>query len=103
MHADQEVITTEIPISDTIVERFTEGALWDDNGWEIHHHAEVRKWEGHLPCKHASAIHTKEQRRADGSTYSVECWIIPRAVVAYNEGGYCTTGVCMDCILEAAK
>jgi hypothetical protein len=29
--------------------------------------------------------------------------ICPRVVVATNEGGYNTTGVCLDCIIEAEK
>lgn len=31
-----------------------------------------------------------------------EKWICPRVVVSTNQGGYDCTGVCLDCILEAA-
>ncbi|GEM_PF-5189668 len=29
--------------------------------------------------------------------------IVPRVVVAYNEGGYNSVGICADCLLEALQ
>ncbi len=60
-----------------------EGCVWEGRKWEIHFN--VKSWDGETVCRHA-----------------IEGNHIPRVVVAYNEGGYCDAGVCLDCILEAA-
>jgi hypothetical protein len=81
--------------------------MWDEPGWEIHADVEVCEFhdvERHLgvlaessrPCHHCvSTI-------ADKGSQKILTWICPRVVIATNEGGYNTTGVCLDCILEAA-
>ena len=44
----------------------------------------------------------KVHTRSDGSTFIEKVWNCPAVVVALNEGSYNSTGVCLDCILEAA-
>lgn len=103
------------------------GGVWDYGAWEVRFDAEAEaywskqaRWEvpeggvwpaGHYvadwsdhPCPHAGNIrelppyhpehHPDEKRRE---------WTVPRVVVAYNEAGFSSTGVCMDCILDWAK
>lgn len=103
MHADQEVITTEVPISNTLVEEISKGGLWQYQEWEIHHNKEITRWQGLNPCEHASDIYTRKHPGHGSSPETLEHWTVPRVLVAYNEGGYASTGICLDCILEAAK
>ena len=53
----------------------SEGGVWEDKNWEITTHTNVPR-----SCKHENSF----------------------IVVADNEGGYNSTSVCLDCILEAA-
>ena len=100
MYADEEVITTEVPISDVLVETLSEGLMiGDGTHWEIHHNEEVSPWSNIHPCKHCSPVALRE---INGS-YRDRFWTVPKMVIAYNEGGYASTGICLDCILEAVK
>jgi len=48
-------------------------------------------------CEHCYKVERSRLKYEAG--YAFVC---PRMVVAYNEGGYNSTGVCLDCILAAA-
>jgi hypothetical protein len=81
---------------------FKNGCMWEGGSWEIHLNYECSELGGGEPCKHCGPITIKENQRFDDSIWFEKVWICPRIVVAANEGGYNSTGVCLDCILEAA-
>jgi len=75
---------------------------WEDGLFEVQDDVEIdTKYNG--VCKHCSPVWIKTHECSDGSTYTEEVCTIPKVVVAYNEGGFSSTGVCLFCILEAAK
>lgn len=69
------------------------GGMWDESKWEIHLNVELST-RYTTPCPHC---HTP--RKDDKGENHVTC---PRVVVAENEGGFNSTGICLDCIIEAA-
>ncbi len=77
--------------------KFSEGGLWEESYWYLHTDCEIQE----NPCQHC---HSEQDIIIQETTYqwSKHIWICPRVIVAINEGGYNTTGVCLDCILEAA-
>ncbi len=68
--------------------KFSTGGAWDHAEWEILFNEPAALF-GETPCKHMIE--------------SGEDLIVPRVVKAMNEGRYNSTGVCLDCILEAAS
>lgn len=66
----------------------SEGILWE-NGWWVDYDVVVNLFGESERCRHCYEDHG-----------SVVC---PRVVVAENEGGHNSTGVCLDCILEASR
>ena len=78
------------------------GCMWDGNPWDI---ALRVKLKGEDPkCRHC--VDTGEETRIrfwDKSTIVEQTWVCPRVVIATNQGGHDTTGVCLDCILDAVK
>ncbi len=82
---------------------FEIGGVWESPKWLIEFDHEAWKSSGTTPCKHCGPIYTKEHERHDKTTYTEEYFRVPRVVVAYNEGGNSSTGVCLDCILEAVN
>lgn len=81
---------------------FTAGCLWDGNPWFIDENHECSSYGG-SPCKHCHSAREVTHERMDKSTYTETVWICPRVVIAENEAGYNSTGVCLDCIVEAAQ
>ena len=79
---------------------FTEGCMWDGGNWEIRINHECSSFGGGEPCKHCHSKKELPKPNAYGGTYSQQTWICPRVIVAYNEGGYNSVGICLDCILE---
>lgn len=75
--------------------KFKEGAMWDEPAWTIAYDKECYSSRGG-PCKHC-----KEVRKLENSTVVV--WTCPRVAIGFNESGYCSTGLCVDCIIEKAK
>ena len=73
--------------------KFDEGVMWEDNPWTIETDYKCSEYGG-TPCRHCYD---------EGSTYLERTWICPRVVIAKNEAGYNSTGVCLDCILEAVE
>ena len=82
---------------------FSEGGMWDKNEWEIYFDDEIGAYSDVVPCKHCSEIREKENTRYDGSIYYTTVFTCPSVVVAKNEGGYASTGVCLQCIIEASE
>lgn len=79
------------------------GGMWEGTGWEIQLNAKISSYCGGKPCPHCGPIQVETHTRYDKSTYDENYWICPRVVEAMNEGGHDSTGVCLDCILEAAQ
>ena len=53
-------------------------------------------------CKHAVEVVKETGTHSDGTPYDTYYAVVPRIVLARNEGGCNVTSVCLDCILEAA-
>ena len=87
---------------------FEIGGMWEHTGWEIHLDVHMNDSDIDL-CPHSIVIEPGnvrwETRRSYDGTDITEPkqWIVPRVVVAYNEGSFNSTGICLDCILDAAK
>jgi hypothetical protein len=73
---------------------FNTGGVWDDPQWaiKINHTEKAHLFTG---CRHCHSI--------ENVTEFEKKWVVPRVVIAANDGGYNSTGVCLDCILEAAE
>ena len=80
---------------------FGKGVMWDDNPWQICFDETVQY--GDVPCKHCHDRNMVKNYRDDGSFWEVDTWVCPRVIVVYNEGGCNSTGLCLDCVLEAVK
>jgi hypothetical protein len=87
-------------VSERKVHKFKEGCLWEGEPWQIVENERVSHWGG-AQCKHCHSITEKTRTTIDGSTFTEAFWTCPRVVVAYNEGGNGSTGVCLDCLIEA--
>lgn len=82
---------------------FKDGSMWEGGGFSIETDYECSKNGGGEMCKHCHSEKITEHKTAyDGTTYFKKLWICPRVVIAENEGGCNSTGVCLDCIIEAA-
>lgn len=78
------------------IEKVEVGAMWEGYEWEIRHDCDVSEWnhgDNVKPCPHC---HSRHETVIKGDGYE---WVCPRVAVAYNEGGYASTGICIDCIL----
>lgn len=84
------------------IKKFNVGGMWEFPFWEIHFNKECSSYGDGKPCKHCSKPYHKDKFRTDGTVYNEDekNWICPRVVVASNEGGFNSTGICADCILE---
>lgn len=67
--------------------------------------------ETKLPCPHAAFIKNDfeypeykntpdDAIHAHMKNYRADFYRIPRVIIAKNEGGYSSTGVCLDCVNE---
>ena len=72
---------------------FEDGCMWEGGDWKIVTDYECSEWGGGLPCKHCYGEEIKASERI---------WFCPSVVIATNEGGYNSTGICLQCIIEAA-
>ena len=82
---------------------FELGGMWEFPHWKVLLNYECSEDVGGKPCKHCIR-HTMEiNTRYDGSGYTLFKWTCPRVIVADNEGGYNSTGICLDCVLEAFR
>lgn len=82
------------------------GSIWEayasNSSFEIHIERDCNSFLG-FPCKHCHSFSAKEPQSNDPIGWSRLHWKCPRVVVAFNDGGHATTGVCLDCLLEACK
>ena len=82
---------------------FPVGAMWEGSDWEIRTAEEVSvsTYSCGKPCPHCSPVRVIERRTPHFELREpvVTC---PAVVVAKNEDGHNSTGVCLLCILEAA-
>lgn len=79
---------------------FDVGVMWEENPWEVRFDQDIRYGPGR--CKHCSEARIETTTRYDGSTFDTVHWTCPRVIVVKNEGGCNTTGLCLDCVLEAS-
>lgn len=78
---------------------FSIGGMWEEKEWKIEYDFWV--YNGNLyKCKHCTEFLKVYSKRLDGSKFYTIYTKCPRVVVAINEGGNNSTGVCLDCILE---
>jgi len=52
------------------------------------------------PCPHCHGPYVKEVTGWDNKTHTRNQWICPHGFIAFNEGGYCSVGLCLDCLKE---
>lgn len=81
---------------------FKEGEMREGFAWEIHFDEKCSNYGG-SPCRHCKDLPFEPKYRSDGSIYNEDEkeWICPKVIVATNEGGYNSTGLCADCVQEA--
>jgi hypothetical protein len=58
------------------------GGVWEEPQWEVHYN-DKSDFTKKMRCKHSIKN------------------VVPRVIVCLNEGGYNSTGLCLDCVLEA--
>lgn len=75
------------------------GGLWEKYEPELAFNYPVDDAEG-INCPHLSEKYIVRVYRYDGSYYDTIYANCPRVVIATNEGGYNSTGVCLDCLIE---
>lgn len=79
---------------------FNEGVMWEDNPFQVRINDECNENSG-SPCKHCHSHQEKTHKNTFGVTYIEKTWICPVVIVVTNEGGYNSTGLCLDCLLDA--
>lgn len=77
---------------------FPIGGMWEYSNWDVHVDAVITVWADTVPCKHC---HSPSTITHANPTYTQEQCICPFVVVAENEARFNSTGVCMQCIVEA--
>ena len=89
-------------LADGLTFSFNEGVMWGDNPFEIKTNESCSAYGGEH-CKHCHSHKEILHERSDKSTYTEDVWVCPVVVVVTNEGGCNSTGLCLDCLLEAVK
>ena len=82
---------------------FKDGCMWDGGDWKIVTNYECSKLFGGLPCKHCHDERDIQTEDVLGGTFTERVWICPSVITAENEGGHNSTGVCLQCVLEASR
>jgi hypothetical protein len=70
--------------------KFEFGGMWEDREWLIRENCKLNRSYSPPPCQHCVKV-------------TLRSYVCPKVVVAVNEGGYNSTGVCLNCIIDAAK
>ena len=81
---------------------FKDGCMWEGYDWKISTAYECSEYGGGVPCKHCFGEYVKKHISVYGSSYIERMWICPSVVIAVNEGGHNSTGMCLQCIIEVA-
>lgn len=77
------------------------GGIWEEKeitigkNYILHHLAD--------PCEHTKLLEEVEVTYFNNISYKEKIYIIPYVIIAENEGGYNSTGICLDCVLEYAE
>lgn len=74
-------------------ETFNEGVMWEANPWTIALNYTCSGYGG-SPCRHC---HSHKQVGKE------KFRICPRIIIVKNEGGCNSTGLCLDCVLDATS
>jgi hypothetical protein len=84
--------------------KFPIGGMWEFPEWSVLFNYVCYETFGVKPCKHCTR-HSVEIVPTYGSgvrsAYTRFNWVCPRVIHVKNEGGYDSTGVCLDCVFEA--
>ena len=79
---------------------FVEGAICEDIPWEIRMPEIGHSYDTKVPiCRHATNI-VPSRELTSSKFYDQE---FPAVIVAFNEGGYAETMICLKCVLREAK
>lgn len=91
--------------------KFNEGGMWENPCFEIKINVDISRRDGSKPCRHCVNPRDEppeyymtgpEAVKGRQLNIGAKIWECPRVVVAENECGYNSTGVCLDCIIEAS-
>ena len=90
---------------------YVDGGVWELPTFEISLDRRTSNRfneDEHQPCRHAVDVERFPERQVRDSIRghmftrpAYKEWTVPRVLVAYNEGGYCSTGICADCARDA--
>jgi len=81
---------------------FKDGCMWEGGEWTIVIEHKCSSFSGGNPCKHCYDEKDEVKPDVHGGSYTEHTWICPSVVIAKNEGGCNSTGMCLQCIFEAA-
>lgn len=93
------------PLPETRVETLSCG-IWEEKEVDLEYNSrseEHIRENGEFPCKHFVLTMDMTVHNTPGAlqkTYRRLFGYYPRVIVAFNEGHCCSTGVCLDCLLE---
>jgi hypothetical protein len=82
--------------------KLNRGGLWEQNEIEIQFDVPIEDPD-ECNCPHLEDKFIVRSYMPNGGYYDRVYAICPRVIVATNESGYNSTGVCIDCLLEALK
>jgi len=83
--------------------KFEVGGVWETPDFEIRFDNKCSSLTHECPCPHAYDFSIRTGKTHAGREWTDRQWFVPRALVAFNEGGFCSTGICVDCALAAIK
>jgi len=89
--------------------KFNNGCMGEGYPWYIEYDVEVNnnpddECDRLHPCKHCHSDRIEVIERVEfNDSYRERKWICPRVIVSINEGGFNSTRVCLDYILEAVS
>ena len=94
--------------TDPTVISVSQGSMWEGATWELRRDVLMsgRDEDSACPCPHCRDYQlAPPQYRTDGTVWNLGTmqWVCPLVIVGYNEGGYCTTGICAACAVDAVQ
>jgi len=81
---------------------YNKGGLWEENEIEVALNYPVYSADT-VNCPHLSPKYIVRTFRHEGTYFDTIYADCPRVIIAKNEGGCNSTGLCLDCILEQFK
>lgn len=78
---------------------FEAGAMWEGGTWAIYTEYTCSTTGGGSPCSHCHSV----ESRPSSQKHPDLTWVCPTVVVLKNEGGWNSTGLCLDCLNEAQR